>query len=143
MISTFLSALGALIAAYAAMKATKSWKAQSRFDSRREAVNAWVGGAMTFRGRLKFIYKDNVKWPDDKKEIEYISENFWNWASKWPSAKANLDGELRAEAEKLWLNIFDTYNPVMDGHGNLKDLYAAVEKIYNSEILEKALSAKS
>lgn len=139
MIGTLLSAIGALVAAYAAMKSTKTWKDSQRFDSRSKAVQAWVGGAAAFRGRLKFVYKKQLSWPDDQKEIEYISGHFWSWVALWPSVKASLDGDLRRQAESLWDSVHESYSALMSNKGSVDQLGESVQAIYNSDLLNKVL----
>jgi len=143
MIGTLLSAIGALVAAYAAMKSTKTWKESQRFDSRSKAVQAWVGEAAAFRGRLKFIYKEKLGWPADQKEIEYISGSFWSWVALWPSVKASLDGDLRKQAELLWGDVHNSYNALMSSEGSLEQLGKSVQAVYNSDLLSKVLENKS
>lgn len=142
MICTLFSAIGALVAAYAAMKSTKVWKESQRFDSRSKAVQAWVGEAAAFRGRLKFVYKDKLSWPNDKKEIEYISGYFWSWVALWPSVKASLDEGQKKQAESLWEGVYKTYRALMSNEGRLEQLGESVEAIYNSDLLDKVLKNK-
>jgi hypothetical protein len=77
MIATALAAVGSLVAAIAAWKSAHSWRVSQRFDSRSRAVQEWVGGAAAFNGKLKFIYKEKLNWPEDKTDIEYLSGNFF------------------------------------------------------------------
>lgn len=140
MVATCIAACAASYAAYATMKGAKSWKEQSDFETKRDAVSAWVSGAATFRGRLKFVYKKNVKWPEDKKEIEYVSEHFGNLVALWPSAKASLSGELRTEAENLWQDVFTAYSAFMSGSYDIEQLGLSIEAIYNSELLNKVVN---
>jgi hypothetical protein len=142
MVGTLLSAIGALVAAKAAMKSTEVWKESQRFDLRSKAVQAWVGEAAAFRGRLKFVYKGKLNWPNDKVEIEYISEHFWSLVSLWPSVKANLDGDLLNQAESLWADVYNVYSELMSNNGNLEQLSKAVEAIYNSDLLNEVLGIK-
>ncbi|HKM37653.1 MAG TPA: hypothetical protein VJY83_08475 [Thiopseudomonas sp.] len=142
-VTTLASTLAAFIAAFAALKSVSSWKKQARFESKRDAINTWVSGAVLFRGRLKFIYKSDVKWPEDKAEIELISEHFWNWNSTWPYAKASLDGELEKEAFILWNNVYLSYSSVMEGKANINTLGLAVEAVYNSSIIKSIITKES
>ncbi|MDV6315921.1 hypothetical protein [Idiomarina sp. HP20-50] len=143
MIGTLLSAIGAVVAAYAAMKSTRTWKESQRFESRSKAVQAWVGEAAAFRGRLKFIHKDKLIWPDDQKEIEYISRHFWSLVALWPSVKASLDGCLRAQAESLWCDVYDSYSALMSNKGSLEQLGDSVQNVYASDLLSNVLEHKS
>src|SRR5690606_23022825 len=143
MIGTLLSAIGALVAAYAAMKSTRIWKESQRFDSRSKAVQAWVGEAAAFRGRLKFVYKEKLDWPKDQKEIEYISGHFWSWVSLWPSVKASLDGNVRKQAESLWNDAHNSYSALMSNRGSIEQLGESVQAVYNSDLLNKVLENRS
>lgn len=134
MIGTLLSAVAAAVAAWAAVIASRAWKASMRYERRCDAVAAWVGGAATFRGKLKFIYKEQVNWPADKQEIECLSGHFWAWVALWPNVRAALCGEPKAQAERLWGAVFSAYQQAMSG-GPLADLGVAVEAIYNSDVL--------
>ncbi len=136
---TVITTISASVAAYAAMKSVKTWKQQSKFESRRDAVSAWIGGAAIFKGKLKFIYSEEVNWEKNKNEIEYISKHFWNWVSLWPYTKACLCGDLKKEAETLWANVFSSYKSCMDGSGKIVSLEKSVEAIYNSNILEQII----
>ncbi|KLD71236.1 hypothetical protein [Xanthomonas pisi] len=134
LIASVLSSIAATLAAYGAITGAKAWKASVRYERRCDAVTAWVGGAATFRGRLKFIYGGNLTWPEDKDEIEYLSAHFWAWVALWPSVNASLTGEAKVHAQRLWTAVFDEYREVMSGTA-LDRLEAAVEAVYNSELL--------
>lgn len=140
MIGTVLSAIGALLAAYAALKSTKLWRQTQRADARSKAVQAWVGEAAAFRGRLKFVYKDSLEWPDDQDQIEYISQHFWSWVSLWPSVKASLNGKLKLQAESLWLDVYNAYSQLISGEGNLNQLGKSVHAVYASDLLDRVLA---
>ena len=134
MIGTLLSAVAAVIAAWAAARSLKTWKASVRYERRCDAVAAWVGGAAIFRGKLKFIYKEQIAWPADKQDIEYLSGHFWAWVALWPSVRAALHGDIGVQAERLWGSVFSAYQQAMGG-GPLNELGAAVEAVYNSNLL--------
>jgi len=143
MITTALAAIGSLVAAWAAWKSANSWRISQQFDWRSKAVQAWVGESVAFRGRLKFVYKQTLKWPEDKSEIEYISGNFFSWVALWPSVRASLRGNLKVQAESLWENVYNSYSSLMDGNGSIDELDASVESIYNSDLLEKVVANRS
>lgn len=143
MIATALAAIGSIAAAIAAWKSANSWRESQRFDSRIKSVQAWVGEAAAFRGRLKFVYKQQLKWPDDQKDIEYISTHYWSWVALWPSARASLDGDLKKQAEILWSNVYESYNALMSNGGDLGKLGKSVEAVYNNDLLVKVLAHKS
>lgn len=126
-----------------ALKSTRTWKESQHFDLRIKAVQTWVGEAAAFRGRLKLVYKKEFNWPDDQKEIEYISGHFWSWVSLWPSVKASLDGTLREQAEVLWSDVHNSYSALMNGKGNLGQLGESVQAVYNSDLLSNVLENKS
>lgn len=143
MIATALAAIGSLVAAWAAWKSTNSWRISQRFDWRSKAVQAWVGESVAFRGRLKFVYKQKLKWPEDKSDIEYISGHFFSWVALWPGVRASLKGDLKVQAESLWENVYNSYSALMDGNGSLEELSVSVQAIYNSDLLEKVVANKS
>ena len=143
MVATALAAVGSLVAAIAAWKSANSWRVSQRFDSRSKAVQAWVGEAAAFRGRLKFVYKKQLKWPEDKTDIEYLSGHFFLWVALWPSVRASLDGDLVTQAESLWGGVFTSYSALMDGSGDIDQLGVSVESVYNSDLLKKVLANKS
>ncbi|EGQ9468748.1 hypothetical protein F1K67_22950 [Vibrio parahaemolyticus] len=140
---TLGSAIGAIIAAFVALFSVRQWKKERKFETRRDALNAWVKGAVVFRGRLKFVYRTNLVWPRDKETIEYISTHYWDWVSDWPYAKASASVEQRKELEKLWNTTYYAYNNLMNGTGNVEDLGLTVEAIYNSTLLNELLESKS
>ena len=140
MIGTLLSAIGALLAAYAALKSTKTWEKSQRTESRTKAVQAWVGEAAAFRGRLKFVYTNKLNWPENQKEIEYISRHFWSWVALWPSVKATLEGGVKEQAEFLWANVYEAYSQLMSGDGSVEILGETVQAVYTSDLLNKVLA---
>lgn len=135
MLGTLLSAVAAMVAARAAVKASKSWKDSVLYERRCNAVAAWIGGAATFRGKLKFIYKEQLDWSTDKQEIECLSGHFWAWVALWPSVRAVLRGEARQQVEQLWNNVLSAYQQVMAHGDQLTKLGEAVEAVYNSDVL--------
>lgn len=75
-IATVLAAIASSVAVIAACISAYSWCVSQRFNSRCNAVQVWVGGAAAFNGRLKFIYKEKLSWPQDKIEVKYLSGHF-------------------------------------------------------------------
>lgn len=132
--ATVMTAIAAAFSAYGALLGAKAWKTSIRYERRCDAVAAWVGGAAAFRGRLKFVYADNLTWEKNRKEIEELSAHYWAWVALWPNAYASLIGESKKQAETLWTAVFYGFEQTMNG-GSKDRLEAAVEAVYNSDLL--------
>lgn len=140
MIATSISAVSAAGAAIASWRLISGWKKQSAFEARRNSVIEWMSGAALFQGALKQIYSDQVKWPENKEEIEFVSKNFFQLVALWPAVQSTLYGEAKSNAEDLWTNVFSAYNKYMEGSGSLGDLRDAISAIYNSKAMQKVVS---
>ena len=140
MIGTLISALSAAAAAITSLHLVNSWKKQTTYEGRRNAVIGWISGAALFQGTLKKVYSERVEWPKDKTTIEFVSMNFFNLVALWPAVQASLQSDSKRTAEQLWSEVFAKYNDYMKGCSTLNDLRDAVAAIYNSQEMQEAAS---
>lgn len=137
MIGTLISAVAAAAAAIVSLSVVGSWKKEVTYESRRNALIAWMSNAALFQGALKQVYLQKVKWPEDKETIEFVSKQFFALVSTWPAVQSSLSGASRQNAEEVWTHVFVHYNAYMDGSGTLTTLSESVAAIYNSEQIQK------
>ncbi|MFM4707737.1 hypothetical protein ACFX5Z_07720 [Aeromonas dhakensis] len=138
-ITTITSVLVAIAAAWFSWLSAVAWKESNLHNIRCAAVSAWVGMAATFRLRLKFVYKQKLQWPEDKKEIELIAEHFLSWVALWPSVRDSLDGDLKIQAIALWNDVHIAHSALMNTNCTVEQFGTSVEAVYNCDLLEKTL----